>query len=83
MQAILISWLIKFLTAATALGVGIWYLSSSVGGASLSSFEGMALFLSRDLPQIWLLRPDGELCLIRDRIESDRFNGEEKEGCAF
>ena len=48
-----------------------------------SAFEGMALFLSRDLPQIWLLRPDGELCLIRDRIESDRFNGEEKEGCAF
>lgn len=32
----LISWLIKILSAVIALGVGIWYLSSSIGGASLS-----------------------------------------------
>ena len=36
MQAILVSLLIKFLTCAVALGVGIWYLSSSIGGTALS-----------------------------------------------
>lgn len=32
----IISFLIKFLSAATVLGVGVWYLSSALGGASLS-----------------------------------------------
>ena len=32
----LISLLIKVLSVVIALGVGIWYLSSSIGGASLS-----------------------------------------------
>ncbi len=36
MKAILISLLIKFLTGATILGIGIWYLSSSIGGSALS-----------------------------------------------
>ncbi len=45
-----------------------------------SAFEGIALLLSRDLPQIWLLSPDGELRMVRERIDADRFNGDEKEG---
>ncbi len=32
----LISFVVKFLTGAIILGVGVWYLSSSIGGASLS-----------------------------------------------
>jgi len=36
MEAVLISLAIKFLTIAVMLGVGVWYLSSSIGGASLS-----------------------------------------------
>jgi len=35
-QKWLISFLVKFLTGATILGVGIWYLSSSLDGSSLS-----------------------------------------------
>ena len=45
-----------------------------------SAFEGMALFLSRDLPQIWLLDENGRLRRVRDRIDADGFNGERKEG---
>ena len=48
-----------------------------------SAFEGLALLLSRDLPQIWLITPDGELRLLRDRIHTDQFNGDEKEGIAL
>ena len=35
-KAWLISFAIKFLTGATILGIGVWYLSSSIGSASLS-----------------------------------------------
>ncbi len=36
MWTIIISWIIKILTVVTVFGVGIWYLDSSIGGASLS-----------------------------------------------
>lgn len=36
MKKILISWLIRFVFGAIALGVGIWYITSSIGGASLT-----------------------------------------------
>ena len=36
MKATLISIAIRFLMGAIALGVGIWYLSSSLSGASLT-----------------------------------------------
>ena len=45
-----------------------------------SAFEGMALFLSRDLPQVWLLDRNELLRPVRDRIHADGFNGERKEG---
>lgn len=35
-KKMLISWLFKIVIGAIALGVGIWYISSSLGGASLS-----------------------------------------------
>ncbi len=36
MKKLLLGYLIRFVFGAIALGVGIWYLSSSIGGASLS-----------------------------------------------
>lgn len=36
MKKLLISWLIRFVFGAIALGVGIWYISSSIGGESLT-----------------------------------------------
>ena len=48
-----------------------------------SACEGIALLLSRDLPQIWLLTPDGELRLLRDRIDTDRLNGASMGGAAI
>ena len=36
--------------------------------------EGMALFLSRDLPRIYLHKGGSELRLVRDRIETAAFN---------
>ena len=37
---------IKFLMGAIALGVGIWYLSNSIGGASLS-YTSVDLFMQQ------------------------------------
>ena len=45
-----------------------------------SAFEGIALLLSRDMPQIWLISWDGKLREIRGRIDTDRLHGGEKEG---
>ena len=42
----LISLAIKFLIGAIALGIGIWYLSSSIGGASLS-YTSPSLFMQQ------------------------------------
>lgn len=39
-----------------------------------SVMEGMAVFLSRDMPKVWLLKEDGELCLLRDRIDAWQMN---------
>jgi len=36
MKKLLLGYLVRFVFGAIALGVGIWYLSSSIGGASLS-----------------------------------------------
>ena len=40
----IISWLFKFATWLVVVGIGIWYLSSSIGGASLS-YTSMDTFL--------------------------------------
>lgn len=45
MKKILIGILLKFLMGAIALGIGIWYLSHSIGGASLT-YSSMNNFLS-------------------------------------
>ena len=39
-----------------------------------SVMEGMSVFLSRDMPKVWLLKENGELCLLRDRIDTWRMN---------
>lgn len=39
-----------------------------------SVMEGMAVFLSRDMPKVWLLKKNGELCLLRDRIDTWEMN---------
>ena len=36
--------------------------------------EGMAAFLSRDLPEVWLLRADGSLELVRERVQTWTWN---------
>ncbi len=36
--------------------------------------EGMALFLSRELPQVWLRTRDGSLRLLRERTETNSLN---------
>ena len=41
--------------------------------------EGIALFLSRDLPRVYSVLKDGELICLRDRIETFRFNIPERE----
>ena len=39
-----------------------------------SVMEGMAVFLSRDMPKVWMLKEDGTLSLLRDRIDTWRMN---------
>ncbi len=39
-----------------------------------SVMEGMAVFLSRDMPKVWMLKEDGSLILLRDRIDTWRMN---------
>lgn len=39
-----------------------------------SVYEGFSMFLSRDLPSIYILDKDNELRLVRSRIETARFN---------
>lgn len=46
MKAWFISFGIKFLTAAIMLGIGVWYLSSSIGGASLS-YTSLGAFMNQ------------------------------------
>ena len=46
MKAALISFLIKILTGATILGIGVWYLSSAIGGTSLS-YTSMDAFMKQ------------------------------------
>lgn len=36
--------------------------------------EGMSVFLSRDMPKVWLLTKDGRLKLVRDRVDTDILN---------
>lgn len=45
MKALVINFLIKFLMGAIALGLGIWYISSSIGGAALT-YSSMDNFLT-------------------------------------
>jgi diaminopimelate decarboxylase len=39
-----------------------------------SVYEGFSMFLSRDLPSIYMLDKDNKLKLMRSRIETARFN---------
>ena len=39
-----------------------------------SVMEGTALFLSRDLPRVYFMNKEGEISLVRDRIETYTFN---------
>ena len=39
-----------------------------------STTEGIALFLSRDLPKILLRKEDGEIHMLRDSIDTDPLN---------
>lgn len=39
-----------------------------------SAMEGMAIFLSREMPQIWMQSKDKGLVLMRDHLWTDRFN---------
>jgi len=39
-----------------------------------SCMEGMSIFLSRDLPSVYLLDREGELRLLRDKLLTDPFN---------
>lgn len=39
-----------------------------------SAMEGMAIFLSREMPQIWLNSKEKGLVLMRDHLWTDRFN---------
>ena len=36
--------------------------------------EGISLFLSRDLPRVYLVDGAGTMALVRDRIETARLN---------
>ncbi len=54
------------------LKIGDVLVFHQVGAYSL--YECMSLFLSRDLPSIYLLGPDGSLICARDKIESAGFN---------
>ena len=45
---------------------------SRVGAYSV--YEGMSLFLSRDLPSVYLLTRDGELKCLRERVEAYTLN---------
>ena len=36
MKKLLLTYLVRFVFFAIALGVGIWYLSSSIGGSTIS-----------------------------------------------
>ncbi|MBO7509447.1 MAG: hypothetical protein J6T57_04205, partial [Alphaproteobacteria bacterium] len=45
MKKILVGYLIRFIFGAIALGVGIWYVSSAIGGASLS-YTNMSTFMN-------------------------------------
>ena len=45
MKKLLLTYLVRFIFAAVALGIGIWYVSSAIGGASLS-YTSMDTFLN-------------------------------------
>ena len=54
------------------LAIGDRLVFHRVGAYSV--YEGFSMFLSRDLPSVYLLDKTGELRLVRDRIESAQFN---------
>ncbi|MBO4480723.1 MAG: hypothetical protein J5742_03840 [Alphaproteobacteria bacterium] len=45
MKALLLTYLVRFVFGAIALGVGIWYVSSSIGGTAIS-YTSMSSFLN-------------------------------------
>ena len=55
-----------------SLGIGDVIVFHQVGAYSL--YECMSLFLSRDLPSIYLLSEDGDLSCARGRVETNLFN---------
>ena len=67
--------LVKHLEAD--LRVGDYLLFKNTGAYSLT--EGISLFLSRDLPSIFLYK-DNRVIRIRDKVETYVFNTYRKEG---
>lgn len=55
-----------------ALEVGDFLVFANAGGYSMT--EGMSLFLSRDLPSIFLRLVDGQLICVRERFETSVLN---------
>ena len=59
------------------LRVGDFLLFKNTGAYSLT--EGISLFLSRDLPRVFFYK-DGQVKLIRDKVDTYVFNTYRKEG---
>ncbi|MCD8381605.1 MAG: alanine racemase [Clostridiales bacterium] len=55
------------------LAVGDLFLFDNTGAYSMT--EGLSLFLSRDLPRVYLLEEDGSLRLVREAVRTDIVNG--------
>ncbi len=55
------------------LTVGDLFLFENTGAYSMT--EGLSLFLSRDLPRVYLLEGDGSLRLVREAVRTDAVNG--------
>lgn len=69
-------------TTADVLARGVPLRSLAVGDTlvfrrvgAYSAFEGIALLLSRDLPEVWLIDLAGKLQKMRGRIDTDPLNG--------
>ena len=56
----------------TDLKIGDVFVFENTGAYSVT--EGISLFLSRDLPQVALLKQDGKIEIIRKRFETYNLN---------
>lgn len=68
-------------TTADILARNVPFCALSIGDVlvfertgAYSAMEGMAIFLSREMPQIWMHSKEKGLVLMRDHLWTDRFN---------